>query len=105
MPRARAVSSALPWSREAIATTSTHSPFCMAGITFLTPIPAVLRTPQRTLLGIPGHDNGFRVHATWSAFLLAWRPHRVALLQKGAQPLTEISTVADFFVPSHGSGQ
>ena len=33
---------------DAIATTSQSAPFCIAGITFLTPILAVLKTPQRT---------------------------------------------------------
>ena len=36
-------------SREAIAVTSLHSPFCMAGMTFFTAISAVLSIPQRTL--------------------------------------------------------
>ena len=36
-------------SRDAIATISQASPFCIAGITFLTAIPATPRTPQRIL--------------------------------------------------------
>src|ERR1700722_9487968 len=54
MLRALATSSALRRSREAIAVTSIQSLFCIAGITFLTAIPAVLRIPQRTFLPIPG---------------------------------------------------
>src|ERR1700676_2684501 len=54
MLRAFATSSALRRSREAIAVTSIQSLFCIAGITFLTAIPAVLRIPQRTFLPIPG---------------------------------------------------
>src|SRR5229473_5124529 len=57
MPSVRATSSALRRSREAIAVTSLHSPFCIPGMTFLTPIAAVLRTPQRTLLAISGHHR------------------------------------------------
>src|SRR5215813_11195295 len=49
MPSVRAASSALPRSREAIAVTSLHTPFCMPGMTFVTAIFAVLRIPQRTL--------------------------------------------------------
>src|ERR1700728_1813441 len=49
MPSVRAASSALPGSREAIAVTSLHTPFCMPGMTFVTAIFAVLRIPQRTL--------------------------------------------------------
>src|SRR5215469_13004318 len=49
MPRIWAAFSALPRSREAIAVTSLHAPFCMPGMTFVTAIFAVLRTPQRTL--------------------------------------------------------
>ena len=49
MPSVRAAFSALPRSREAIAVTSLHTPFCMAGMTFVTAIFAVLRIPQRTL--------------------------------------------------------
>src|SRR3989442_13758443 len=39
---------ALSISLEAIATTSVQSPCCIAGITLVTPILAVLRIPQRT---------------------------------------------------------
>jgi hypothetical protein len=49
MPSVRAASSALRRSREAIAVTSLHTPFCMPGMTFVTAIFAVLRIPQRTL--------------------------------------------------------
>ena len=49
MPSVRAASSALLRSREAIAVTSLHTPFCMPGMTFVTAIFAVLRIPQRTL--------------------------------------------------------
>src|ERR1700733_7165684 len=98
MPRARATSSALWRSREAIAVTSLQSPFCMAGTTFLTPIPAVLRTPQRTLFGISANDKAattflkaeHRLRPTHEALktglgrllLLAAGPHRIALFQK-----------------------
>jgi hypothetical protein len=44
----------------------------MAGTTFLTPIPAVLRTPQRTLFGIPGNDKAA------TTFLKVEHPHRPA---------------------------
>src|SRR5882672_7815604 len=57
MPSARAASSALPRSREAIAVTSLHAPFCIPGMTFFTPILAVLRIPQRTLLDIGRHHS------------------------------------------------
>src|SRR5215469_17345447 len=49
MPSVRAASSALPRSREAIAVTSLHTPFCMPGMTFVTAMFAVLKIPQRTL--------------------------------------------------------
>ena len=49
MPSVRAASSALCRSREAIAVTSLHTPFCMPGMTFVRAIFAVLRIPQRTL--------------------------------------------------------
>src|SRR5579885_2252384 len=49
MPNRRAASRALPRLREAIATTSQYSPRCMAGITFASPMLAVLKMPQRTL--------------------------------------------------------
>src|ERR1700678_2077376 len=103
MPRVRATCSALPRSREAIALTSTQSPFCMAGKTFLTPIAAVLKTPQRTLFGIDGHDRAFslllfdlRLYRIW-LLLLAAGPHGIALFQKGPQTLFEIRAVADLF--------
>src|ERR1700721_465628 len=54
MPSVFATSSALRRSREATAVTSIHSLVCIAGMTFLTAIPAVLRIPQRTFLPIPG---------------------------------------------------
>src|SRR5215467_1392025 len=50
MPSARAACSAFSRSRDAIAVTSLHSPFCMAGITFLMAILATPSTPHRTLL-------------------------------------------------------
>src|SRR5437763_4719338 len=49
MPSARAASSAFSRLREAMAATSLHSPFCIAGITFRTAILATPRTPHRTL--------------------------------------------------------
>src|SRR5882757_1082364 len=94
MPSARAASSALWRSREAIALNSTHSPFCMAGNTFFMPIPAVLSTPQRTLFGISESLPEF-----------AARPDGVAFLQKSAEPLAEVGAVADFFIPSYGTCQ
>src|SRR5713101_9415198 len=57
MPSNRAVSSARRRSREAIAAISQNLPFCIPGMTFFTPILAVLRIPQRTLLAISGHDS------------------------------------------------
>src|ERR1700733_1107480 len=54
MPSVFATSSALRRAREATAVTSIHSLVCIAGMTFLTAIPAVLRIPQRTFLPIPG---------------------------------------------------
>src|ERR1700684_367772 len=57
MPRVRAASSALRRSREAIAVTSLHAPFCIPGMTFVTAILAVLRIPQRTLLDISRHHS------------------------------------------------
>src|ERR1700733_5580924 len=92
MPSARAASSALWRSREAIALNSTQSPFCMAGNTFFMPIPAVLSTPQRTLFGIPESLPEF-----------AARPDGVALFQKGAEAFAEVGAVADLFIPSHGA--
>ena len=60
MPSALAASTAFAWSREEIAAISLHSPFCIPGKTFLTPIAAVLRTPQRTFLfAISNHDEGY----------------------------------------------
>src|SRR5437016_3024101 len=47
MPRRRAMSRALSSEREAMATTSVCSPFCIAGITFCTPMWAVLNTPMQ----------------------------------------------------------
>src|SRR5208282_4419976 len=52
MPRPVAASRALARSREAMATTLVYWPCCMAGMTFLRPMAAVLRTPQRSLLGM-----------------------------------------------------
>src|SRR5579859_5901255 len=43
---------ALATSRDAIATTSDHAPFCMAGITFVVAIRAAPSTAHRTLSGI-----------------------------------------------------
>ncbi len=40
-------------SREAMAVTSEYWPSCMPGITFFTPIAAVLKTPQRTFFVMP----------------------------------------------------
>src|SRR5580700_4260904 len=51
MPSSCAISSARRRSLEAIAITSLQSPFCIAGITFLTAILAVPKIPQRTLFG------------------------------------------------------
>src|SRR3569833_2031464 len=48
MLRAAAASFALARSREAIAVTVVNRPCCMAGSTFLRPILAVLRIPQRS---------------------------------------------------------
>jgi hypothetical protein len=45
---ARAASSALVRSRDAIPTTSDNSPRCIAGMTFPVAILATARTPQRT---------------------------------------------------------
>src|SRR5438094_2548867 len=50
MPNRAAAWRAFSGSLEAIATTSDHSPRCMAGITLAVPILAVLRIPQRTFL-------------------------------------------------------
>src|SRR5215475_12445664 len=61
MPSVRAASSALPRSREAIAVTSLHTPFCMPGMTFVTAIFAVLRIPQRTLDINRHHSRKFLV--------------------------------------------
>src|SRR5207248_6445251 len=47
-----ALFSALLLSREAIAATSLHSPFCIAGIAFVRAKCAVLRTPQQTFFGM-----------------------------------------------------
>src|SRR5215813_8795223 len=58
MPSVRAASSALRRSREAIAVTSLHTPFCMPGMTFVTAIFAVLRIPQRTLDIATHHSRG-----------------------------------------------
>jgi len=44
-------------SREAIAVTSLHTPFCMPGMTFVTAIFAVLRIPQRTLDKVRHHSR------------------------------------------------
>src|SRR5258706_15947565 len=52
MPSLRSAASARLLSREAMALTSLHSPFCMAGETLSTPIFAVLRIPQRIFLGM-----------------------------------------------------
>src|SRR5438094_3827732 len=49
MPSSFAALSALLVSREAIATMSLHSPFCIAGMALVSAKWAVLRTPQRTL--------------------------------------------------------
>src|SRR5438067_12958545 len=49
MPSVRAAASARAWSREAIAVTRQYVPSCIAGITCLRPIAAVLSTPQRTI--------------------------------------------------------
>src|SRR5579863_164676 len=57
MPRVWAACSAEARSREAIATTSLHSPFCIAGTTLFTAIEAVLRIPHRTLLDIGKHHS------------------------------------------------
>src|SRR5258708_5704307 len=57
MPSARAASSALWRSREAIAVAALPSPFCIAGMTFLTAIVAAPRTPQRTLLDIADYHS------------------------------------------------
>src|ERR1700730_14333280 len=57
MPSARAVASARLRSREAIAEISENFPFCIPGMTFFTPILAVLRIPHRTLLAISGHHS------------------------------------------------
>src|SRR5260370_5229446 len=50
MPNRAAAWRAFSGSLEAMATTSDHSPRCMAGITLAVPILAVLRIPQRTFL-------------------------------------------------------
>src|ERR1700733_15295080 len=50
MPSALAACRARARSREAIATTRVCWPCCMAGITFLRAMAAVLRTPQRSFL-------------------------------------------------------
>src|SRR6266481_3855931 len=47
MPRQCATSRPFSGEREAMATTSVCSPFCIAGMTFFTPIRAVLNTPKR----------------------------------------------------------
>src|SRR4029453_15023926 len=47
MPRECATSRPFSAEREAMATTSVWSPFCIAGMTFLTPIRAVPNTPKR----------------------------------------------------------
>src|SRR4026209_130900 len=47
MPRYCATSRPFSAEREAMATTSVCSPFCIAGMTFFTPIRAVLNTPKR----------------------------------------------------------
>src|SRR6266567_7710118 len=47
MPTSLAASCALGRSREAIAVTVVYWPNCMAGMTFLRPMAAVLSTPQR----------------------------------------------------------
>src|SRR5580704_7063550 len=52
IPSALAVCFAFANWRDAMATISVYLPCCMAGITFFTPIAAVLRTPQRILLGM-----------------------------------------------------
>src|ERR1039458_845355 len=52
MPRVAAASLALARLRDAMATTLVYWPRCMAGMTFLRPMSAVLRTPQRSLLGM-----------------------------------------------------
>src|SRR5258705_9978152 len=57
MPSERAVSSARCRSREASAAISQNLPFCIPGMTFFTPILAVLRIPHRTLLAISRHDS------------------------------------------------
>src|SRR5581483_3189521 len=48
MPSRRAASCALSRLREAIALTSQYVPCCIAGMTFATPMLAVLKMPQRT---------------------------------------------------------
>src|SRR5579885_1748265 len=50
MPTLRAASRAWDRSREAIAVTVVYCPSCMAGMTFLRPMAAVLSTPQRNFL-------------------------------------------------------
>src|SRR2546425_6938798 len=49
MPNSAATRSARARSRDAIAVTREYRPRCMAGITCRVPIPAVLRTPHRTI--------------------------------------------------------
>src|ERR1700686_2157565 len=103
MPSARAASSALWRSREAIALNSTQSPFCIAGNTFFMPIPAVLNTPQRTLFGILGNDT--RKVCTSGLLGFAARPDGITFFQKSAESLVEVGAVADLLIPSHGTRQ
>src|ERR1700730_1941484 len=58
MPSERAVSLARRRSREAIAVISQNLPFCIPGMSFFTPILAVLKIPHRTFLAIFRHHSG-----------------------------------------------
>src|SRR6266567_737746 len=97
MPSAAAASRDFARSREAMASIDINFPCCMPGITFLTPIAAVLRTPQRIFFGIvanhkarPRENAKASLSAKWPGPAEDWcKVHRIVYYFCAVQSLRE----------------